>query len=160
MSLAPKNSALLRLLEAETASRTGMNAARLLWAVLGLLFLGLGLIGILVPLLPTTPLLLLSAFCFGRGSRRLHRWLIEHPRFGPPLEQWRAHRAISLTVKRNAVMAMLAMPAAAFLIGVPSYVVGLQCLVLVFPAAFILSRPRPPDDDAPQAQARSIQHSD
>jgi uncharacterized membrane protein YbaN (DUF454 family) len=118
------------------------------WTVLGVLFLGLGLAGIPVPLLPTTPFLLLSASCFARGSHRLHRWLSEHPRFGPPLEQWRRHRAISASAKRNAVVAIAAVPPAAFLIGAPLYVVGSQCLVVAFPVAFVLTRPLPPDDSA------------
>lgn len=134
--------------EADAAPLSGRNAARIVWAGLGLLFLGLGLVGVLVPLLPTTPFLLLSAFCFARGSHRLHRWLREHPRLGPPLEQWRRHRAISGPAKRNAMIAIAAVPPASLLIGAPLYLVSLQCFVLAFPAAFVLTRPLPPDDDA------------
>lgn len=118
----------------------------MLWAGLGLLSLGVGLVGIVVPLLPTTPLLLLSAFCFARGSPRLNRWLNEHPRLGPPLEQWRKHGAISARGKRNAILLMAAMPPLTLATGVSLQVVGLQCLVLALPAAFILTRPLPPDD--------------
>lgn len=126
------------------AGPAGTRAVRLLWAGLGLLFLGIGLLGVVVPLLPTTPFLLLSAFCFARGSDRLHRWLTGHPRLGPPLEQWRRHRAISRQVKRNAIIAIIAVPPISLLFGAPLPVVGLQCIVLVFPATFILTRPLPP----------------
>lgn len=131
------------------------RAIKVLWAGLGLLFLALGLLGIAVPLLPTTPFLLLSAFCFARGSERLHRWLTGDPRLGPPLEQWRRHRAISRPVKRNAMIAIVALPPAAFLLGAPLYVVGLQCVVLAFPAAFMLTRPLPPDDRTAGRSARA-----
>ncbi|MFB9345536.1 YbaN family protein [Aminobacter aganoensis] len=119
-----------------------------MWAGLGLLCVCLGLLGILVPLLPSTPFLLLSACCFARGSPRLHRWLNEHPRLGPPIEQWSRHRAISGPTKRNAMIVIFAVPRASLLIGAPFYVVGLQCLVLAFPAIFILTRPLPPEGDA------------
>lgn len=119
----------------------------MLWAGLGLLSLAVGLVGIVVPLLPTTPLLLLSAFCFARGSPRLNRWLNEHPRLGPPLEQWRRHGAISARGKRNAILAMAAMPPLTLAMGASLQIVGLQCLVLALPAVFILTRPSPPDSD-------------
>src|SRR5690606_21250221 len=76
----------------------------------------------------------------------LHRWLTHHRRLGPPLDHWRRHRAISMRAKRSAVFAMGAVPAIAFALGTPLHLVGLQCLVLVVPAAFVLTRPQPPHD--------------
>lgn len=58
------------------------------WIAAGGLALTLGVVGVFLPLLPTVPFLLLSAFCFGRGSSRLHRWLLQHRVFGPPIEDW------------------------------------------------------------------------
>ncbi len=75
-----------------------------LWCFFGILFLTLGGIGVVVPLLPTTPFVLLSAACFSRGSLRLHRWLIEHRFFGPIILNWQAHRALSPRVKRRALL--------------------------------------------------------
>jgi uncharacterized protein len=70
-----------------------------LWVGAGALALALGVIGIFLPLLPTTPLVLLAAFCFGRGSARAERWLYAHPRFGPMLRAWRARRVIPWRAK-------------------------------------------------------------
>ena len=72
---------------------------RTLWASGGLAALSLGLAGIPLPLLPTTPFLILAAYCFSKSSQRLHDWLLEHPRFGPPIRDWREHGAIPRRAK-------------------------------------------------------------
>ena len=68
----------------------------------GWVFVALGILGIFLPLLPTTPFLLLASTCFMRGSPRLSRWLHQHPRFGPVLQNWHRNGAVSATVKRRA----------------------------------------------------------
>ncbi|KQW68023.1 MAG: YbaN family protein [Methylibium sp.] len=79
---------------------------RALWLMAGGVALLTGLVGIVLPLLPTTPFVLLAAFCFARGSARWERWLIEHRRFGPMIQAWRSHRAIPLAAKRLATLMM------------------------------------------------------
>jgi uncharacterized membrane protein YbaN (DUF454 family) len=64
-----------------------------------LLSLVLGVVGIFLPLLPTTPLLLLSAWCFIRSSTKLYDWLLSHPYLGKYIRNFREHRAIPLRVK-------------------------------------------------------------
>lgn len=75
---------------------------RVLWGAAGVLALAAGIVGIFLPLLPTTPFVLLAAFCFSRGSARLEAWLLAHPRLGPPIAEWRARRAIPLRAKQLA----------------------------------------------------------
>jgi uncharacterized membrane protein YbaN (DUF454 family) len=65
----------------------------------GIIAVGLGLIGVFVPLLPTTPFLLLAAACFVRSSGRLYAWLIHHKWFGDYIRHYREHRAITLRAK-------------------------------------------------------------
>jgi uncharacterized membrane protein YbaN (DUF454 family) len=79
---------------------------RVLWSTAGALALVTGLVGIFVPLLPTTPFVLLAAFCFSRGSERCERWLLEHPRFGPMVRDWRERRAVPLRAKQLATVMM------------------------------------------------------
>jgi uncharacterized membrane protein YbaN (DUF454 family) len=81
---------------------------KLLWLAAGWLSLAAGFIGIFLPLLPTVPFVLLAAFCFSHGSARCERWLLGHPRFGPLIEDWRAHRAVPLRAKQlaSAMMAV------------------------------------------------------
>ena len=84
---------------------------RVLWLLAGATSLLLGIVGIFLPLLPTTPLVLLAAFCFSRGSQRCEAWLLQHPRFGPMVRDWRTHRAIPLRAKQLA-MTMMALGSA------------------------------------------------
>jgi uncharacterized membrane protein YbaN (DUF454 family) len=60
---------------------------------------GLAFLGLFLPLLPTTPFLLLAAFCFSRGSARLHAWLLGHPTMGPIIRDWNERRVIQPRVK-------------------------------------------------------------
>lgn len=79
---------------------------RVLWVAAGSLSLALGIAGIFLPLLPTTPFVLLAAFCFSRGSERIENWMLEHPRFGPAVRDWRARRAVPRRAKQLATLMM------------------------------------------------------
>jgi uncharacterized membrane protein YbaN (DUF454 family) len=79
---------------------------RALWTGAGALCLALGVLGIFLPLLPTTPFVLLAAFCLSRGSARVERWLLAHPRFGPMVIDWRTRRAVPRRAKQLAVVMM------------------------------------------------------
>lgn len=79
---------------------------RYIYLALGWLFLVVGIIGIVVPLLPTTPFLLLTAFCFSKGSENLHYWLINHKIFGPPINEWNKKGIIRFKYKMIATMMM------------------------------------------------------
>lgn len=110
----------------------------------GLLFLGLAIIGAVLPLLPTVPFMLLAAFCFARGSDRFHRWLVHHPRFGPAIRDWQAHGAISRRGKQAAVAAIAATVGMSLLVGLPAHALAIQAVVLTGVVAFILTRPDGP----------------
>ncbi|BDB22911.1 hypothetical protein Tamer19_74890 [Cupriavidus sp. TA19] len=79
---------------------------RAVWVLLGGLSLLLGVIGIFLPVLPTTPFVLLAAACFARGSQRFHGWLMEHPRFGPLVSDWQRYRSIPFKAKCLALSMM------------------------------------------------------
>ena len=120
----------------------------------GGLALAVGIAGIVLPLVPTTPLLLLAAFCFARSSPRLEMWLIEHPRFGPPIRDWRAEGAISSRAKTMAMLAIVATFLLSVFLQLPGRVLAIQAVTLGAVTLFILTRPSPralplrPDPDA------------
>ena len=76
---------------------------RFLFLGLGIFFVSLGFVGIFLPILPTTPFMLLAAACFARSSPRFYQWLTTHRIFGPALRDWREHRALSRKTKGTAI---------------------------------------------------------
>ncbi len=82
----------------------------LLW-IAGSVSLVLGLIGVLLPGLPTTPFILLAAACYARASPRLHAWLLNHRWMGPMLRDWERDRSLTRRVKTVAVVSMTLMVA-------------------------------------------------
>ncbi len=82
------------------------RAARTAWLALGVLLVGVGFVGIFVPLLPTTDFMLLALPCFTRSSPRFEAWLLNHPRFGPSLRAWRAEHAVPRHAKVAACIGM------------------------------------------------------
>ena len=81
---------------------------RQLYLVAGLTSVALGGIGIILPLLPTVPFMILAAFCFANSSPRLESWLVEHHVFGDHIRNWRNRRAISRRGKWVATVAFAA----------------------------------------------------
>lgn len=118
-----------------------MRLMRALWITAGAAFTGLGVVGIFLPLLPTVPFLLLAAACFARGSERLHVWLVDHPRLGPPIADWREHGAIRPSAKRAALAAILISFSIPLALGAATWVLAVQVIVLSAVTAFILTRP-------------------
>jgi uncharacterized membrane protein YbaN (DUF454 family) len=118
---------------------------RPLFLILGLLFVGLGVVGAFLPLMPTTIFLILAAGCFTRSSPRLERWLLDHRRFGPLLRAWREHGAIPRRAKALAC-AGIAFGYGVFLWGVhpPLWLGAGVAVLLLASAVFILSRPTGP----------------
>lgn len=124
--------------------KVGPRLSRPLWIAAGSLCLALAAAGALLPLLPTTPFVLLAAFCYARGSKRLHAWLLAHPRFSPGLQAWRRHRAVSAGAKRASLAAMALALVVSLAAGVSAAVLAVQALVMAGAATFILTRPLPP----------------
>ncbi len=118
--------------------------SRFAWLSIGIVSLALGGVGVLLPLLPTTPFVLVAAFAFAKSSNRLHQWLIEHNIFGPLIENWRRDGAISRSTKIASILSMIAIFMISLLLAVPRHVIVIQAVVLGVCAVFILTRPLPP----------------
>lgn len=81
----------------------GSPIVRALFFVAGIIALGVGIAGIFLPVLPTTPLVLLAAACFARSYRPFHEWIIAHRLFGPIVREWHEHRSIPYRTKLYAI---------------------------------------------------------
>ena len=114
---------------------------RLFWNAAGLAFVALGIVGALLPFLPSVVFMLVAAYCFARGSERLHAWLITHPQFGPPIADWQRHGAIRRPAKRMAMVAIGLSFLVSVALGFGAVVLGVQALVLGAVSVFILTRP-------------------
>jgi uncharacterized protein len=88
------------------------QALRAAYLAAGLVSLGIAAVGLVVPLLPATPFLLLAAACFARSSQRFYGWLLDHRIFGPLVREWRQHRSIPWRTKLVAIGLMSATLAA------------------------------------------------
>ncbi len=115
---------------------------RTIYLALGMLSLGVGVVGLVLPLVPTTGPVLLAAFFFARSSERFHGWLVNHPRFGQSIRDYQAGLGIPMRAKVLAVV----MIAVTFTISLAfvAKAVWLRALlvaVAVGVVAFILSRP-------------------
>ncbi|MCO4745244.1 MAG: YbaN family protein [Proteobacteria bacterium] len=119
---------------------------------LGLVFTAIGLVGVILPVLPTTPFMLLALWAFSRSSRRFHVWLYTHHLFGPPLQTWHLYRVIPSKVKVFAISIMsVSWLWLAFGAGLGLVPLAGAGSVMAFGAGFILHCPShpPPDGDAP-----------
>ncbi|GMQ45967.1 YbaN family protein [Vibrio sp. 10N] len=79
-----------------------------MWNTVGGISVVLGVVGIALPLLPTTPFLLLASACFFRGSPAFHQWLQSHPKLGPVITDWEQDRCVTKTVKRRGALLIIA----------------------------------------------------
>lgn len=82
-------------------------AVLVMWRALALVSTALGIAGVFLPILPTTPFLLVAAWAAGKGWPQFEAWLLSHPRLGPPIRRWRDHRAVPRSAKWAAVASML-----------------------------------------------------
>lgn len=120
---------------------------RVLFGVLGLMFVALGLAGAVLPVLPTTPFLLLALWAFARSSRTLHDWLYGHPRFGPSLRAWRDHGVVPRRAKVLAVTFMAAsMVYVAGFSSAPAWGIVAMGTTLALVATWLIRRPEGPPD--------------
>lgn len=111
-------------------------------AALGWFNVGLGVVGIVVPGMPTTVFLLIALWAFSRSSPRFHRWLYNHPRLGRTVRDWHQHRVIPLRAKLMAVTTMMASLVFVTVFVAESWILpGLMAGVMSAVAAFIVSRP-------------------
>lgn len=134
------------------SDRPSARLLRPLWLVLAYLCLALGLVGIAIPGLPTTPFVLVAAFAADRGSPRLHAWLLRHRVFGPMIRDWRDQRAVSRRAKLLAVGVMMLSAVIMFTMVRPLVIPVGTTAIMASVAVWLWRRPEPTavsaDEDA------------
>ena len=123
-----------------------MRILKPIWIGLGFIFTGIGAVGIVLPVLPTTPFLLLAAFCFAKGSKRMDAWFRSTKIYKNHLESFVTHRAMTLKTKLTILFSASAMLLFAF--GLLTYrgmlngnptptIVGRIIIAIMFPIKYI-----------------------
>ena len=133
-------------MDVQNRKKSAMKSITMRWLflTLGALCTGLGVVGVFVPVLPTTPFLLVAVWAFGKSSPRLQRWLLGHPRFGPALHAFIEHRVIPLKVKWIALPAMLASVFVIYEVATQPVWVILHASLVLATAIYIITRPNAP----------------
>lgn len=119
------------------------RVARALWLGLAVVSLVLGVIGIVLPVVPTTPFILLAAFAAARGSRRLHEWMRNHPRFGKMLRDWERDGAVSRRAKVFATITMLGSAVGMFVFSPRWWIAAIAAAIMLVVAIWLWMRPEP-----------------
>jgi hypothetical protein len=135
------------LLDNSVSEKKGRKRSRItkgLWLIAGLFFVGIGMVGVVVPGLPTTPFMILAAACFARSSQRFYRWVMTNRLFGSQVRRFREGKGISLRGKVFSVSTMTLFILFAVIFAIPAHLLWVKVLVLVTGAigvTYILTRP-------------------
>lgn len=126
------------------------RTVRFVFAGLGSLFVAIGLVGAVLPVLPTTPFMLLAAACYARASPRFYNWLLNTRAFGPLIREWRQYRSIPWKTKLTAIALMAATLTTSILFFVKQPYA--QIAMALFGCALAVWLYRIPSRDRPAAQ--------
>jgi uncharacterized membrane protein YbaN (DUF454 family) len=123
---------------------------RLLWNALGFFALSLGVVGIPLPILPTTPFIILAAYFFSKGSPRFHRWILQHKKFGKLVRHWEKYGSISMQSKALAtILILLALSLPLYFmaenLSQTSKVVSVSLTAIGW--SYVMTRPNGPQED-------------
>jgi len=122
---------------------------RLLYFSLGCLFFCIGFVGVFLPIVPTTPFMLLALWGFSRSSPRFHNWLYTHRLFGPPLQQWQKFRVIPPVAKYCSVFFMLtSLVYLSLFTTTPVWIILIVAAIMAYGGWFILTKPSYPPVDS------------
>lgn len=128
-----------------TIKKTSAKAMRVFWFVVAVLSMILALIGAILPGLPTTVFVLISAWAAARSSKRFHHWLMTHRLFGPSLQRWQQGRLVSRKGKWAALFSMSLSAVILLWSNTPTWIaiVAISCMLCVL--VWLWSRPEPMD---------------
>jgi len=115
-------------------------SVRVLLVALGTLFVIIGIIGIFLPILPTTPFMLLAAACYAKSSSRFYNWIMNNRIFGPIIREWREHRSIPRKAKTIAMLLIVFTFGTSIVFFVPLFSVQVLLIILLIFMLFFMWR--------------------
>jgi uncharacterized protein len=114
---------------------------RIVWIAGGTLSVGIGIAGLVLPLVPTTPFVILAAWCFARSSPELRERLVNSRMLGPSLRDWERERAIARRAKVSASVLFACLVVLSVALQFPTWIVALQALAAAGVLLFLWTRP-------------------
>jgi uncharacterized membrane protein YbaN (DUF454 family) len=111
------------------------------WFISGWLCIGLAVLGVALPLVPTVPFLLLAAFCFAKSSVAAHQWLLNHKTLGPPILDWQQSGSIRKPAKIMASISIIVAFVLPLALNIIWWALIVQAIVLICVSLFIWTRP-------------------
>ena len=111
-----------------------------LYKSLGFIFLGLGVVGVFLPLLPTTPFVLVAAGCFAKSSDKWHQWLLSNRIFGPIIKDWQEKKCISVSTKVIAISLIVLFGGYSILFLLTDLTLRILCALLIATGLFFICR--------------------
>lgn len=114
---------------------------RKIWLIVGWIFVAFAAIGVVLPVVPTVPFLLVAAWAFARSSPSLQSRILSHPTYGPSVRAWQERGAVSRMAKTWAIGAMTFGVIVSAAVGMPIWVVATQAGICLCVAAFLVTRP-------------------
>lgn len=112
-----------------------------IWYIVGMIALGLGVIGIVLPVVPTVPFLLVAVWAFARSSPALRARILAHPVYGPPIQAWEEHGVIGRFAKFCALTAMVFGVCLSIWLKLPLWVVYSQATICTLVGTYVITRP-------------------
>ncbi len=114
---------------------------KIVFFIIGYSCVGLALIGIFLPGIPTTPFLIVALWAFAKSSKKLHYWLLNHKKFGPTLSNWESHKVVPKKGKKLMVILQFFAVAIFHYTIQKTYLTVLLIFILIFTARYVLSLP-------------------
>ena len=139
--MSPPDPAMVRRRRARRISR---GLRRFVYRPLGFVALALGLIGMVTPVMPGVVFLILAAWLFARSSPRFERWILEHPRYGPFVRNWRAHGVIPRRAKLIAYASFVLSVAVVWAVGAPPIAIAATTVSVLAVGIWMALQPEAP----------------